>query len=327
MKLQKEYIILTAVIVILVLVLILSTGRNKMSYKLPKLDEIKPESISQFEINTQEESIVIQRSQNDWLIMPSQYKADPDKVNEMLDVIRNLTLTELVSDKKNYSRYELDEENRIQVKVFSDGELVREFYIGKASSTYSHTYVRMAESPDVFHARDSFRGTFDQNISGLRDKSVMEFLKEEITGLILSGDFDSLEFKKQIGQTEPDVKKQEEQEEEEISPPKEEEIWLTQDGKEAKTSEVNSILSKLSSLNCDSYMDEEEKESLKNPIYSIIVKGAKDYKLDIYKKREEEDDEYPALSSENEYPFLLAKWTAESLMKNPEDILKGKNKD
>jgi uncharacterized protein (DUF1499 family) len=321
MKIQREYIILAAVICILILILIVSSGRNKMSYKLPSLDEIESDSFSQFEINTKKDSVLIQRSQDDWLIMPQQYKADPDKVNEMLDVIGNLTLTELVSDKKNYSRYELDEENRIQVKAFSDDELVREFYIGKASSTYSHTYVRIAHSSHVFHARDSFRSTFEQNVSELRDKSVMEFLQEEITGLILKGEFGTLGFKKQMRQIEPEEKEQEGQEENEVSPPKEEGVWLTQDEKEAKASEINSLLSKLSNLNCDSYMDEQEKENLKNPVYTIVAIGAKDYKLEIYTKKEEEE-EYPALSSENVYPFWLTKWTAESLMKKPEDILK-----
>ncbi|MFW6124416.1 MAG: DUF4340 domain-containing protein [Acidobacteriota bacterium] len=327
MKLQKEYIVLTAVVCILILILIVTSGRNKMSYKLPRLDKIEQDSVSQLEINTQKESISIQRSQNEWLIMPQKYKADPNKVNEMLDVIRNLTLTELVSDKKNYSRYELDEENRIQVKVFSEGELIREFFIGKPSSTYSHTYIRMAESSHVFHARDSFRSIFEQNVSGLRDKSVMEFLKEEITGLILSGEFGSLEFKKQISQFDPELKEQEEEKENEVSPSLEE-VWLTQDGKNAKTSEINSILSKLSSLNCDSYMEEQkqEKENLDDPIYTIIAKGVKDYKLEIYAPREGEE-EYPALSSENDYAFLLAERTAESLMKKPDDIFKEESED
>jgi len=321
MKRQKEYIILTAVICILVLVLIVSSGKNKMSYNLPKLDKIESDSISQFEINHKEKSVLIKRSQNDWLIMPQQYKADPDKINGMLEVIGDLTLTELVSDKKNYSRYELDEENRIQVKVFSADKLVREFFIGKASPTYSHTYIRMADRPSVFHARDSFRSTFEQDISGLRDKSVMEFNKEEITGLILKGEFGSLEFQKEIRQIESDKKEQKGEEEKGMNPPGNEEIWLTKDGQEAKADEINSLLSKLSSLNCDSYMDEKEKENLKNPVYTIIAEGIKDYKLSIYEKTEEED-EYPALSSENDYPFRLTKWITESLMKMPEDILK-----
>jgi len=324
MKLQKEYGILIAVICILVIVLILGTDRNKMSYELPKLDKIESDLITRLEINHPEESILIKKSQDKWKIMPQGYAADPNKINDMLDVIGNLTLTELVSDKENYSRYELDKDNRIQIKAFNDGELIREFYIGKASPTYSHTYVRMASGSDVFHARDSFRSTFEQNVSGLRDKLVMEFVKQEITGMVFKGDFGSLELNKEISQVEPDAKEQP-QEDKEISP-SEEEIWITPDGTKAETSEINSLLSKLSSLKCDSYLEEEEKSKLQDPIYTVTARGAKDYKLRIYQNKKEED-EYPALSSENGYPFLLTKYTAESLIKKPEELLKKESED
>jgi len=322
MKLQKEYIILTAVIFVLGVILIISTGRNKMSYELPKLDEVESDSINIIEINTPDESILLERNQDEWLLMPNKFTADSDKVNDMMEIIQNLTLTELVSDKKNYNRYELDPENRIHIKAFRDEKVIREFYIGKVSSTYSHTYIRLAENPHVFHARDSFRSTFDQEGSELRDKSVMKFSQEEITGLILRGEFGSFEFKKELVQKKPDIKEKEEKEGKDISP-REEEIWVTQEGKKADKSEMNSLLSKLSSLNCDSYL--EEKENLNDPVYTIIAKGATDYKLDIYQKREE--DKYPAYSSENDYPFLLTKYTAESLMKKPEDIFKKENEE
>ena len=321
MKRQKEYMVLMAVIIILVVVLIISTGRNKMSYKLPKLDKIDADDLSRIEINRGDESILLERSQGDWLIMPEEYIADNDKVNDMLDVIRNLTLTELVSDKKNYERYELDKENRIHIKASDKENALREFYIGKVSSTYSHTYVMIADDEKVYHANESFRSTFEQNKSGLRDKSVMKFSAEEITGLALKGEFGTLELKREIIPVSPE-KEQEEQE----TSPGEEEAWLSQDGKKAEKSKIDTLLSKLSGLNCDSFLDEKEKENLKTPVYTITAKGAKDYELRIYEKAEDEE-KYPALSSENDFPFLITKWTAESLMKKPEDILKEKDED
>ncbi len=35
-----------------------------------------------------------------------------------------------------------------------------------------------------------------------------------------------------------------------------------------------------------------------------------------------EGGKYPALSSENEYPFLLAMYSAERIMKKPEELMK-----
>ncbi len=319
MKIQKEYLILIAVICILVVILIISSGRDRMTYKLPQLDKIEQNSINKIEIITPEDSILLEKSQDEWLIMPQEYAVDTDKVEEMLDVIGSLTLTELVSDKENYQRYELDEENRIHVKAFKGEKLIREFFIGKVSSTYSHTYVRLTDSIHVFHARDSFQSTFEQNKSGLRDKLVMEFGQEEITTLVLEGEFGSLELNKELRTANT-------KEEEPEASPKEEEVWLTIDGEEADTSVINSVLSKLSNLNCDYFLDEEEKQEFEDPVYTLIARGEKDYKLEIYQQREDED-EYPSLSSENKFPFLLTKYMAESLMKKPNDIFKKNTED
>ncbi len=321
MKRKKEYIILAAVIIILIGILLISTGRNKMSYKLPKIERIDAETVSHIEIKRGDESVLLEKSQEDWYLMPNKYRADHEKVNEMLEVIGNLALTELVSDKKNYERYELDEGNKIHIKAMDKENVLREFDIGKVSSTYSHTYVRIADDANVYHAKDSFRSTFEQHESGLRDKSVMEFSAGEITGLTVTGEFGTLEFKREIVPVSPDS----EQEEQEAGAG-EKEAWLTQDGKQAEKSEIDSLLSKLSGLYCDSYLNEKEKENLADPIYTITAKGAKDYELKIYEKGEDAE-EYPALSSENDYPFLLTKWTAEGLMKKPEDIFNEKDED
>jgi len=45
---------------------------------------------------------------------------------------------------------------------------------------------------------------------------------------------------------------------------------------------------------------------------------------------EEEGDNkgnYPAISSENPYPFLLASYKADQIMKKPEDLLEKKSED
>ncbi|MBD3415134.1 MAG: DUF4340 domain-containing protein [Candidatus Aminicenantes bacterium] len=322
MKLQKEFVILIAVICILVLVLIISSGRNKVTYKLPELDRIESDSVDKIEIITSEDSVVLSKKQDEWLLMPQQFTADTEKVNNMLNVVSSINLTELVSDKKNYQRYQLDQENRIHVKAFNDEELVREFFIGKVSSTYSHTYVRLADSPNVYHASDSFRSTFEQNIPGLRDKSVMKFSQDEITALMLKGEFGEIRLKKEIR---PVAEAQEQEEQTEVTP-QQKSVWLSQDGEEAEASEVNSVLSKLSSLNCDSFLDEEKKQNLENPVYNIIAQGSKDYQLKIFQNKDPEET-YPSLSSENAHAFFLTKYVAESLMKKPEDIFKIEDRD
>jgi len=67
----------------------------------------------------------------------------------------------------------------------------------------------------------------------------------------------------------------------------------------------------------------------------LKLKGSKDYMIKIFPKLEKKEDEkeegsgaekYPAISSENSYPFLLTSWKAEQVMKKPEDLIEEEKK-
>jgi hypothetical protein len=67
-------------------------------------------------------------------------------------------------------------------------------------------------------------------------------------------------------------------------------------------------------------MEGKTKEDFKDPIYSVQLHGIEEHVLSIYPKIDEEAEEYPAVSSMNDYPFLLSKWQSENLMK-PGELL------
>ena len=58
-----------------------------------------------------------------------------------------------------------------------------------------------------------------------------------------------------------------------------------------------------------------------DPIISVHLKGEKEYTVMFYPKQDDENDEfYPAVSSENEYPFFLPDWAEEEVFKSPETM-------
>lgn len=320
MRLKKEYVILFGIIVVLLVYLIFSSNRNKMTYKVPKLDRIEKSEIDRIEISKAGEEIIIAGKGDVWKIMPQEYPADYDKVKGMLDVIENLTLTELSAEKKDYMRYELDEAKKIVVKAFKGDQLLREFDVGKPSSTYSHTFVRVGKDPRVYHARNSFRSTFDQERMDLRDKVVMKFDKNEITGVEIKTGGETYRLARKMVPLE--IQPEEQEDKDQPSAPKEEESWVMPDGKKAQKTEIDSLLSQLSNLRCDEFIEGKVAEDFKDPLYSVTLKGNKDYVLRIFKKEKEDDDKYPALSSEISYPLLLSSYNAERIMKKPEDFMK-----
>lgn len=325
MKVKKEYMILLAIIIVLAVYLILSGGKNKMSYRPPELEKIPDETINMIEITRTEMDIMLNREDEIWKIMPQAYPADPVKVKDILEVIQDLTLTELAAEKKDYQRYELDNETKISVRAYESDRLAREFDLGKTSPTYKHTFVRLREDSRVFYARGSFRSKFELEIDDLRDKSVLTFDKNAVTEINITKEGKTLTFAKRVlpVETKPAEDK------EEVQPPQvsEEEAWVMPSGERGKKSEIDSIVSQMADLRCDEFIEDKSKEDFKGSVCTVTIKGANEYTLRIFPKEDKEDGKYPAISSENPYAFLLSTYRAESLMKKPEDLVESQAKE
>ena len=135
-----------------------------------------------------------------------------------------------------------------------------------------------------------------------------------------------LQFSKNIKPA-ADVKSADAKEGKAPAPAAKEEIsWIGADGKVLKKETLDSLMSQLSNLSCDEYLEGKTKEDYKNPVYELRLKGKKDYFLKLFKKPED-GGKYPAISSENPYPFLLSSHTADNLMKKPEDLIEGAKKE
>jgi hypothetical protein len=100
---------------------------------------------------------------------------------------------------------------------------------------------------------------------------------------------------------------------------KTERIWQTAENKKLDESKVKRLLSSLSKLDCEKYISDSKKEDFKNPDYFIRLKGADEYSISIFAKTDKDKNakNHPAISSENDYPFLLS----DSLVDNVKTII------
>ena len=318
MKLKKEYSILVAIIVALVLYLVLRQ-QERTHYRLPKLPHVAGTEISKIEISKADTSIALSKKDNTWYIDPKGYPADNRKIKEMLATIEKLTLTALVSESKNYSRYHLDNDKKITVKAWAGDNLRREFEVGKTAPSFRHTFVKIAGDDRVYHARDNFRGKFDQTTEDLWDRTVLSFERTEIEEIqITKGEQSILLSRKQI----PVEISTDQKPEVESSPPSKLEIvWENPDGKKGDQSTINRLLATLSNLRCEKYLEGRKKDEFANPIYTLTLKGAQEHSLSIFGKPDKEAKSNPAISSQSDFPFLLNEGQAEGIMKNPKEML------
>ncbi|MBF0099583.1 MAG: DUF4340 domain-containing protein [Desulfobacterales bacterium] len=311
-KIKKEYPILLIIICGLGAYLYLHNS-DSTHYEIPTLTSVVKKDISKIEIATTDKNIVLNREDNKWKIAPQGYLADSDKVQSMLDIISDLTLTTMVSETQNYQRYDLDNDKKIKVKAWSGDIVVRDMDIGKTAPSYRHTYVRLSDNTNVYHAQENFRSRFEQSLEELRDKHVLSFNTADIQEVqIAKGADQNLLFNRKQAPVEvkatdtsagdnkgkTDAKPQE-------PPPM---VWQDATGKPANENQINALLNILSTLSCDSYIVDKTKNDIQKnkPTHTYTLKGAKTYVLSIFEKLTESDQSYPAVTSENDYPFLLS---------------------
>jgi hypothetical protein len=318
MKIRKEYIILVAVILALSLYLLLRK-QDRTHYKLPEVPPIAQADISKIEIYKKGSAITLIKKDTIWRIAPQGYPADAGKVKGMLDAIEKLALTALVSESRNYTRYDLGVDQKLMVKAWAGDKLKRDFAIGKVAPSHRHTFVRVSEDYRVYHASGNFRGVFDQTVDNIRDKVVLKFDKAEITEIRVSKGEESKIF----GRKQVPVEIKLDQEAEASSPPtaRTEILWETVEGQKADEAKLDRLLTILSNLRCEKYLDDRRSEDFTEPIYTVQLSGIQEYSLSIFGGLNKDVKAYPAISSANDYPFLLQEQQANDIMKESKELL------
>jgi len=317
MKLKKEYLILTAVMVALVLYLALHRS-NRTHYTLPEISSIPGKQISKIAFEKADGTVVLNKKDTTWYIGPKAYPADSDKVQDILNVIENLKVTALVSESKNYVRYDLNPDKKIHVKAWQGESLVREFDIGKPAATFQHTFVKLAENPNVYHARGDFRQKFDPTVEDLRDKTVLSFVQKDLREIKIIKDKKTVVLHLKQG-VEADEEKKDAVANTGKSP-EPQTFWTDANGKKTDAVKVGRLLGFLNHMECQAYLDDSKKDGFKDPVYAVTLKGATDYSLSIFAQKNKDEKTYPAVSSGNDYPFLLSDTQIDSLKSHIAEI-------
>ncbi|MGD9733006.1 MAG: DUF4340 domain-containing protein [Desulfamplus sp.] len=337
---KKEYVILGLIIIALSAYLV-TKKTDRDNYTLPTIPEInvaditeiaiqkgesKQDSSSQQDIKQngdKDNKILISKKDGSWVVSGAvsdkNYPADQESITKMVDIIKALKLSALVSESGNLAPYELDAKNRINVTVKSKAETVRNFAIGKTAPSFRHTFVALDNSNSVYHAEKSFRNDFDKTINDLRDKKVLSFDKNKISSITLKkGDIVKTVALKD-GKPVDDNKDKKP-------------VDGNKDGKTVDNNEneaivdnkandaLEKILTTLSDLKCHSFTDTESKNEFKEKgieeISKISIKESADKEISFVIYNKDADGNYPALSSESLYPFFLNTYEGNDIIAN-----------
>ncbi|MDX2447486.1 MAG: DUF4340 domain-containing protein [Desulfobacterales bacterium] len=315
MKIRKEAIILGIVIVVLSLYLIFNKSDRSL-YELPELKPVPVSIISKMTIDSSDNSIVFIRKAGAWVVNEEAYPGDETSIKRVADIVSDLTLTTLISESKNYGRYDLDPDHKITVKAWEGDKLVREFDVGKSASGHRHTFVKLAGDHRVYQAKDSFRKKVQEKADMFRYKTVMSFNPDQIERVqVLKKDKQHIYVKEKTpqassetaavgGKNGMDTAKS---------------LWKNAAGEVVTENNLNKLIGEMSSLKCSAFIYDRQKADFNNPITTISFKGDEENTLQIFERFEKDASNYPAVSSQNDYPFYIPKWQVDQVIKASDD--------
>jgi hypothetical protein len=251
---KKEYLILILIIVALAGYLVLKK-EDRSHYRLPIPPAVDSKSVDRLTVEKQNQTLAFTRSDDGWTVSDPSYPADDFAVKQMLDVVEGLTLSALVSEKQDLFRYELDDDRCLDITVYQADKPVLSFKIGKTAPTFNHTFVMLENDPHIYHAKDSFRSHFDKPLNEFRDRRVLTFDEGQITAITIEARGEKIRLTADDTQDGP--------------------VFIHEDGSSADPKTVSNLLSSLSALTCDRFIQDTDKAQLEKtpPSLKIVLEN------------------------------------------------------
>jgi hypothetical protein len=93
-------------------------------------------------------------------------------VNKLLSESSTISIVDLISDREDYARFELENNSAVTVRISTSEGPVREFLLGKSSSSSVYSYIRLPGQKGVYSVRGNLKNTFKSSMDEWRDKQV-----------------------------------------------------------------------------------------------------------------------------------------------------------
>ena len=303
-KRKTTLIVLDIVLIFaLIMQIIFLSGDGSKSFKLKETpDEIVLN-------NKGEEIHLFFNDDNEWVVGENEYPTNYATVDQMLDsLIEIKAINKVGSTTKegNLQKYELDDDHKITVTSYKEGEVLRTLDIGKNASTGSQTYITVDGKNDIYLATGGLKYAFDKNMNAVRTKIVWDIDSSEINSIEVRRP-DGMQYSVSKNGSGEDLE------------------WTVQGAEiELDAEKAQSWFDTFATLTTDTWLDENENNGDKSVATVTVSYGLNKMFIDIYETNgsTEENPLYYGICSENPYPFTLTSYTMERLNKNPEELAK-----
>ncbi|MEW6258539.1 MAG: DUF4340 domain-containing protein [Thermodesulfobacteriota bacterium] len=301
MKTKKELLIIALVAIALIAYLFLRKT-DRTTYQLPNVEALSADTITRLQIEEQNRTVVLEKRDDHWQVLPIDRPADSLKVGTLTDALAKLELTALVSESGSLERYDLGPDKRIRVRAWAKDALKRDIEIGKTAPTYQHTFIRFPDSDKVYHARGNLRSQLDGKPEDFRNKSIFSFQQAEVNRmqLTIDGNIRTL-VKEMTAAAEKDKPGQA--------------VWKSGENT-VETEKIEQVLNALSTLRCEKFLDPDAPRPTGTPILEATIEGKDTQTLQVFERLQPSDTTYPATSSGQQDVFTVPGWKIDQWKKD-----------
>ena len=189
----KQLLILGAIFVVLAIIVLLfenpfeqSEYEKKVETATPLFPNFNKEQVVKIEITaTGETTTLSKQDEGDWVVASmDDYPADSEGVTELLTKVTEFKNTQRVSNNpEKQSEFEVDSTG-VEAKLMDvNDKVLAHLFVGKTTPGFLSSYVRPADSNDVYVAKGYLQSVFNKGTRTWKDRTIFSFNKGIVTQL------------------------------------------------------------------------------------------------------------------------------------------------
>ena len=306
----KQLLILGAIFVVLAIIIVLfenpfgqSEYQKKVETAMPLFPNFNEEQIVKIEITATGETTTLSKQNGNWVVASmDNYPADGEGVAELLSKVAEFKNTQRVSNNpEKQSEFEVDSTG-VEAKLMdANDKVLAHLFVGKTTPGFLSSYVRPADSNDVYVAQGYLQSVFNKGTRTWKDRTIFNFNKGIVTQLNIISPEETVELRLDTDGT-----------------------WqmLKPVGADAKTTEVDALLTTFSELDTDDFaeaMDELAEYGLDMPQSTISAMLNDGTTATLHVGKEEEGKLY-VKRDDKDTVFRLFKSNVDSLIKKSDTL-------
>jgi hypothetical protein len=303
---NKKILISCSIIAVLILYIIVTNiKRSGDVLDLPKWDGNADEVL----ITSNDGAIKLFKKEGKWVAGENAYPADAKAIGEIEKRFKEIHITDLISSKGYYAKYDLTPDKYIEVILKKGDATLRKFKIGKKSSTNRHTFIRVDDRPEIYLAEGTFDLVLNKTLDDFRDREVLKINRGSVSSFTVDYQGRVFAFSRESEKKTDSKDAAKNSGKKAVQPSWGNWICRGYETVQLDKTKVETLLQSLDPLRASAF-PETPKEELPQRVCTVQIKaGQKDIALTIYKK----NNIYVGTTSEIPYIFAVDKWNIEKL--------------